>query len=247
MAQPDTNPAAAVKLARRVFNRPDWGTGMGHAFALFASAAGAGWILTISANASIAAAITGVLALIGGAVAALSHITPTGGIGVTPPPTTARINPAPLVYVVIGLVVGVLKGMHMERYGDLYPDPSELSAKYQQSGLGADEISRRIFGKMYPPVANESDTTASLKLRFPSTLSDDEISRRELEKIAPSAGQALLTPSELAGVKAAAIQPASLKEVLSNAANKRVRPLGELVTDKVSARLVADQLIALSK
>jgi hypothetical protein len=144
------------------------------AICLVVSGAGIGWLMGPSMSPVLHIVVAGLLTLIAGAVAALTGLNGTAGpeameesppkkpedSAPSAPPAKLqnrfeprRVTAVPLACFIVGIVLGSSLGIYGRTQDWLGADPKALVTKWQITKLPDDQIAKRLFDQLYPPVA----------------------------------------------------------------------------------------------
>jgi len=139
---------------------------LGNSFCLLVSGAIIGWLVGLSASPTVQVVITSILAIIGGLLGALAEIkrpetggeaSPLGeGVGsgaLVPVPVSPKLSPVPIALLLIGVFLGSLLGLRARTHDWFGAEPQPLINKWKSTGLKDEEIARRLFDQLYPPVS----------------------------------------------------------------------------------------------
>lgn len=133
---------------------------------------GVGWLLGISVSAVLHVVVGAIITLVAGVVGALaglrteSPVTTQNNCAETPLPDgsslpespkslgkSLSIDPMPLGLLIGGILVGSCAGIYTRTNDWLGPSPHRLAVQWSGSGLAEKDIQRRLFDRLYPPIA----------------------------------------------------------------------------------------------
>lgn len=124
---------------------------------MFLSGAGVGWLIGLSVSPVIYIVITSLIAFVVSITSALAGITvDREGTQAESRPASKRIpqveiNPLPVMFMVLGLVIGASLGVYARTNNWLGPNPASFVEQWKDTELSKREISRRLFDELYPP------------------------------------------------------------------------------------------------
>lgn len=144
----------------------------GPAIALMIMGFGVGWLVGLSVSPVVSIVITSVVGAAAGLVGGLS--------GLEEQPKW-QINPWPLAFLILGMVIGSVFGIQARTQDWLGTDVSDEIAMWQKTGLKMppEKIAERLFERTYPseggPAAPAGEgQLAATTVLFSGAVSDDE-------------------------------------------------------------------------
>jgi hypothetical protein len=129
---------------------------------LLISGVGIGWLIGLSVSPIIHIIITSLIALVVSVTGALAGIKvdekeDSADDGKSKRKVQVEVNPLPLMFMIIGLVIGSSLGVYARTNGWLGPDPNGFVEKWKDTELTKQEISRRLFDDLYPVRAGSTN------------------------------------------------------------------------------------------
>lgn len=150
---------------------------------LLLSGLGVGWLIGLSVSEVIYAVITSLIALIVAVTGALAGVNverddSTENGDTNPRPrrkVRVETDPLPIMFMIIGLVIGTSLGIYARTNYWLGPRPENFTERWKITGRTDKELSGRLFDELYPPKEHAGD-------------SEEDDSARGNGHIAPGAG-----------------------------------------------------------
>jgi hypothetical protein len=126
--------------------------------ALLLAGCGLGWLMGLSTTPVVAGVITALMtsaaAILGalGGVQSESGAAPSADAGAEGglPPWNTRINPLPLAFLALGIVVGSIFGIRARNLNWLGSDVANELQKWTNAGLAKEDVAQRLFENSFP-------------------------------------------------------------------------------------------------
>lgn len=124
---------------------------------LLLSGTGVGWLIGSSVSEVIFAVITSLVALVVSVAGTLAGLNvereeqPDAADAKPRRKVRVEVDPLPIMFMIIGLVVGSSLGIYGRTNGWLGPRPSNYIERWKVTGLSDKELSGRLFDELYPP------------------------------------------------------------------------------------------------
>lgn len=115
-----------------------------------------GWLIGLSVSPILQTVLTSLLAVIAGVTSVLAGLSSDKDADGSPPTGKYQINPAPVMFLVLGVAVGASCGVYARTNLWLGADAKTLA---QRTGLKEEQINRRIFDLLYPTAVSKAETS----------------------------------------------------------------------------------------